>query len=107
RGRLRVEEGEEDRQRRSARRASVGERGAAASGDVGLEVRLCLLELVDEMVLENVELIEVQQTDLPGVVSKQAGAAAVGAPLIAGPRAHVAGLDDHLAAQAALHADRV
>ena len=85
-----VEVGEVDRQRRCARAgAEVRERVASPSGDVGLQVRLRLPELVDEAVLLDVVLVEV-----------------VRHPLVSVAGADVPDFERHVPADFALHAKR-
>ena len=85
-----LEERQEDRQRRRARRAGVGERRGAASGDVGLKVRLRLPELLQEPVIGDAHLIDVHRF-----------------PVLPVTAADVAHFERRVVGQLALPADRV
>src|SRR5207247_1796760 len=85
--------GQEDRQRRGARNAGVGERRAPPGGDVGREVLLRLLEFLDE----------VRARAEPGVVDVLLVVVDVAGQGL-GPIADVADLDRRVLAERALEA---
>ena len=80
-----IEVGQEDRQRRGAGAGpEVGERAAAAGGDIGLQVGHGELELVEKAALEDVQLVVI-----------------VGPPVVLRAGADVARFDRHRAAERA------